>query len=78
MHQLFLIFCEINFDNREEGYGEDGVIGDDKNGWIPGHRFGVHPAGNSTWAPQSSHYTAGAKVFFYSIYFKMFLLLNLF
>ena len=24
------MFCEINFDNREEGYGEDGVIGDDK------------------------------------------------
>ena len=69
------MFCKIKFDNREEGYGEDGVIGDDK---ISGHGLGVHPAGNSTWAPQSSHYTACSKVFFYSIYFKMFLLLNLF
>ena len=70
MHQLVLIFCKINFDNREEeGYGEDGVIGDDKNGWISGHGLGVHPAGNSTWAPQSSHYTACSKVF---------ILLNLF
>ena len=30
MHQFFWMFCKVNFDNREEGYGEDGVIGNNK------------------------------------------------